>query len=394
MDVIVLGGGIVGLVMANLLAKSTELRIAVVEPNVPQLMWDEEQYDLRCSAITPAARQVLLHIGVWQEITCYRHGVFNKMQVWDQELHNKIAFDAHSVRASNLGHIIENRVLTKVLYQKLLQQANVVIMHATANDLQQLPDSNVLIVGSKQLECRLLIGADGANSWLRKKTQITNYGWDYQHTALVATIQTQHAHANTALQRFSPDGILAFLPLAHPNFCSIVWSCSSSKAQSLIDMPAAEFSKQLASAFCYQLGDLDLVSARASFPLRMLHATKYVLPRIALIGDAAHVIHPLAGQGLNLGILDAAALAEVLQVALLHQQDIGQLPILRKFERRRKRHNLLMIAGMEGIKRLFGTQNTVLSTLRAQGMNLLDTNNFAKNSIMLVAMGYGRHYNT
>lgn len=385
MDVAILGGGIVGLTLANLLSQNPQLSIALIEPTKPQLDWDQNQYDLRCSAITPAAQNIFELLSVWRDITLHRVGSYNKMLVWDQELHNKIEFDAQSIKATHLGHIIENRVIAKVLYEKLLQANNVVIMHAAATDLQQNVDSNIISVDSKQIECQLVVGADGSNSWLRKKANIANYGWDYQHVALVAVIETQHGHNNVAMQRFTADGPLAFLPLDRANLCSIVWSGPPAKIQELVQCDPQDFCVQLAQAFCYQLGTLKLVSGRASFPLRMLHAMNYVLPRLALVGDAAHVIHPLAGQGLNLGILDAVQLNHVLQQAWQCGKDIGDLKVLRKYERARKAHNIPMIALMEGFKRGFAAQGSLLTRMRAQALHLADNLDFAKNAMIRLA---------
>lgn len=389
MDVIILGSGIVGLTLANLLAQEPDLQIAILDPNPPTLTWDAANYDIRCSAINLAAQQIFKQLGVWQAIVAQRLGCFKEICVWDQELHNNIRFDAASLGLNNLGYIIENRVMINALYTHLLQHKNVTVLHAAADALTVEDSAVHLHVGTQTICAKLLIGADGANSWVRTQVNIPVYTHDYQHSALVATIETEYPHANIAMQRFMPDGPLAFLPLDAPHLCSIVWSSAPDKIQQLMQLQAAEFTSYLSSEFAFKLGGLKLHGTRASFPLRMLHATQYVLPHVALLGDAAHVVHPLAGQGLNLGILDAAVLAKVLLVARQNDLDLGSMPVLRKYERSRKSHNVGVLALMTGIKKFFATDNFMVNSMRAHGMQLLNHMDPVKNFMMRYAMGLG-----
>lgn len=387
MDVIILGGGVVGLAMALLLARETELQIVLLEPNQPNFDWNNETYDIRCSAISPGVQNIFAHLDIWPNIIMERIGVYDRMIVWDQELHQRIEFNANSMGMNHLGHIVENRILTKHLYQQLQQYDTVQIIHAQAENLDVTPEQVALTVNGNKIVAKLLIGADGGNSWVRKQAQIPSYGWEYKHTALVATIRCEYPHANIAQQRFMSDGPLAFLPLADDHLCSIVWSSDPAQIEDLMELNPQEFCMRLAQEFSFKLGKLSLEGPRACFPLRMQHAANYVMPRIALIGDAAHVVHPLAGQGLNLGILDAAVLAEVLQAAYAKGIDVGQLVVLRKYELRRKGHNLSMITLLETLKRTFAIKNRAISTVRAYSLQLLNNLDFVKNNMMRYAMG-------
>lgn len=387
MDIVVLGGGIVGLTVANLLARNSDINLTLIDPQTPQLAWNNSEYDKRCSAIAASTRKVFESIGIWQDIINERVGIYNEMLIWDQDPQVQVHFTAAAISTDNLGHIVENRIVQKALYNKLSSKNNVDIVVGSANDLEQHPNFVRIHVSGRHIECKLVIGADGINSWLRNKVNIDALGWDYKHSSLVATIKSQLPHNNTARQRFMPDGPLAFLPLDDQYLSSIVWSSDPNKIKYLMQLEPQEFCKQLAAEFAFTLGDLELHGGRADFPLRMLHSNKYVSQRIALVGDAAHVIHPLAGQGLNLGVLDAAALADILQQAYLHQYDFGKLAILRKYERNRKSHNISMLALIEAVKQMFAINNKAFTKLRFNGMHCINNLNFVKNTMMHFAMG-------
>lgn len=387
MDIVILGGGIVGLTIANILAQNSNLNITLVDANKPVLQWDNSQYDLRCSAIAAASSEVFTSIGVWQDIINDRVGCYDQMLVWDQEPDIKVHFAASEIGAANLGHIVENRVILRALHNKLLQCSNVEFIYGLAESVDFNAEKVNLRVAGRQIDCKLIIGADGANSWLRRCANIDVVGWDYNHSALVATIQSEIAHNNTARQRFMNDGPLAFLPLDVNNLSSIVWSSSPEKIASLMQLDSTQFNQQLSEQFANILGELKVIGERKSFPLRMLHAEKYVAARLALVGDSAHVIHPLAGQGLNLGIRDAAVLANILQQACLDGQDIGKLAILRKYERSRKGHNISMLALIEVIKRVFTIKNSTFTNLRFGGIRCINRISFIKNTMMKFAIG-------
>ena len=256
--------------------------------------------------------------------------------------------------------------------------------------------TGITLVDNTQISCRLLVGADGANSKVRQLAQLPVKEWDYQHHAIVTTVRTELPHAGTARQRFMDSGILAFLPLhksadkddtADQFHCSIVWSAVPERALQLLAMNDIEFAQALQEGLENQLGRIEWVDKRLSFPLRQRHASAYVKNNIALIGDAAHSIHPLAGLGVNLGLLDAWSLAEQIKKAIEQQRDFSELRILRRYERERMGHNLAMMWLMEGFKRLFADQPLALRWLRNTGMSQLDNMPLIKNQIMRQAMG-------
>lgn len=387
MNIVILGAGIVGLTMANILAKNPNLKIHVVDVNKPLLQWNNCDYDLRCSAIVASSQEIFAAIGIWQDILNDRVGCYDQMLVWDHDPAIKVQFSAAEIGAANLGYIIENRVILRALHNKLLQSSNVEFIYGIAERVEFDAERVHLRVAGKSIDCKLVIGADGANSLLRQQANIEVVGWDYNHASLVATIKSQLPHNNIARQRFRSDGPLAFLPLDVDNLSSIVWSSSPEKIANLMQLEPKQFCQQLAEQFSFSLGELELQGERKSFTLRMLHAEKYVAARLALIGDAIHVIHPLAGQGLNLGIKDAAVLADILQQAYLAGYDLGKLSILRKYERNRKGHNISMIALMETIKRVFAIKSPILTKMRFGGMHCVNSISLIKNTMMKFAIG-------
>lgn len=364
MDIIILGGGVVGLTMANLLAQQHKYRITLISPPVAQ--------DQRYSAINHASSSIFKQLGVWDHILATPPGVYDQMYLSDEQSGAEITLRASDLGTAELGHIINNQTIINSLTKDL---PNLRFIEGMAQQIEQQHDGVKICVNDQEILGKLVIGADGANSWLRRQLQIQDYNWDYQQAAIVATVEMHAPHANTARQRFTPEGPLAFLPLAAPNLCSIVWSTTPNKAATLMQMSEPEFAAELEVA--------KICTPRIKFPLRMQHAQHYTAPRAVLIGDAAHVIHPLAGQGMNLGLLDAATLAECLeQVA-----DPGALRVLRKYERRRKTQTWSTIALMEGCKRLFETRNPVINTLRSFGMQTLDKFIPGKNILAKVGMG-------
>ncbi len=386
-DIIINGGGMVGLLLANALAMH-KLSIAIIETGTRQPTWNREQFDLRVSAITRASQQIFTTLGIWQDMAAMRISPFREMHVWDSTGDGVIHFDSAEIGQDCLGHIIENSVIQLVLHQRLQSFDNVYLFQpASPSELQQNGERVVLTLDDEaNITAKLLVGADGGQSWVRKQADIAVRATDYKQNAVVATVKTQLFHQETAWQRFMPTGPLAFLPLTD-GYSSIVWSTTPEHADALLTMDDASFKQALAEGFDFKLGEILETSARAKFPLRGQHAKNYVKERLVLIGDAAHTIHPLAGQGVNLGFADAATLAEVLMDAVRANQDIGSLKALRRYERWRKGDNLAMLTAMTGFKTLFGNNNIALKSLRNTGLNI--TNNLlpVKNTIIRHAMG-------
>ncbi|MDX1654232.1 MAG: UbiH/UbiF/VisC/COQ6 family ubiquinone biosynthesis hydroxylase, partial [Candidatus Competibacteraceae bacterium] len=307
---------------------------------------------------------------------------------WDATGPGHIHFDAADLGEPQLGWIIENRLIQAALWARAEAFANVQLLCPAQLEWLAVEDDRIrLRLGSgRYLSSRLLVGADGARSRTRILTGIAAGGWGYHQQAVVAVVATERSHRETAWQRFLPTGPLAFLPLADGR-CSIVWSTTPEQAGKLLALEEGDFAAELAAAFGHRLGAITKVGPRGAFPLGLQYALGYVRPRVALVGDAAHVIHPLAGQGVNLGLLDAAALAEVLGQALAEARDPGALGVLRRYERWRKGDNLLTMGTMDIFKRLFGNQLAPVRWLRNAGLLLTDAATPMKNQLARRAMG-------
>ena len=377
----------VGMALAAALGRSP-LRVAVVERMAPDSTAGQGEYDLRVSAITVASQRIFENLGAWDGMRARRVSPFGDMEVWDAGGNGRIHFDAAELGEPHLGHIIENRVVQSALHDVVAELPNVeLIQPATIERMGWDADYMYLrLEDGRMLAGGLLVGADGGRSWVREQAGIETTGWDYGQTAVVATVRTSEPHRQTAWQRFLPEGPLAFLPLGDGR-CSIVWSAAPEHAEALLAMPPEDFCTELAAAFDHRLGVVESVGERAGLPLRLRHAKAYVRPRLALVGDAAHTIHPLAGQGVNLGLADAAVLAEVLLDARVRRKGIGSIPVLRRYERWRKADNLAMMAAMDGFKRVFGSELAPVRWARSLGLNLTHAVLPVKNSLMSHAMG-------
>ncbi|GGK35300.1 FAD-dependent 2-octaprenylphenol hydroxylase [Aliivibrio fischeri] len=390
-DIAIIGGGMVGLTVAAALENSG-LRIAVIESQLP-----EEELaslpDIRVSAISRASENILNNVGAWQGILSRRAAPYTSMRVWEQDSFAKIEFEAEDIAQHNLGHIVENRVIQLSLLDKISKQENVTLLapERCTNIMFGESEAWINLESGKAITAKLVVGADGANSWLRNQLDIPLTHWDYGHSALVANIRTVDAHNATARQIFRPEGPLAFLPLGEPNLSSIVWSLDPLQAEDLVSMPEDDFNKRLTTAFDNQLGLCSVEGARQAFPLKMRYAKDFVRDRAVLVGDAAHTIHPLAGQGVNLGVADAAALAETILALQNESKDIGLKVNLRSFERWRKAEAAQMIASMQGFKELFSGSNPVKKFIRGVGMSLTNELSPVKDECLKRALGLSGH---
>jgi len=392
-DIVIIGGGMVGATLACALGQAGIGRIAVVEAHAPDTGTDinDGHIDIRVSAVTQASARLFQRLHIWDAIPPSRISPFREMHVWDATGRGEIHFDSADIGEPSLGYIIENSIIQSALFNRL-QSFDTIdwICPASLSDLQITDDKvNVHLDNGRELSTKLIVGADGHHSAVRDKAGIKTHGWEYQQTAVVATITPSGPHSETAWQRFLPDGPLAFLPLADGQ-CSIVWSTTPDNAKRLLAMNEADFLNELQQTFGDKLGKMQGTGPRAAFPLRLCHADKYVIDRLALIGDAAHTVHPLAGQGVNLGFMDAAALAGVISEAHERGKDVGGLPVLRRYERGRKGDNLGMMMVMDGFKRLFGSHLTPVRWLRNAGLSLTNSAWPIKNLIMRQAMGLAR----
>ena len=383
-DVIVVGAGMVGTTLAVALSTEQNLKIALIEPFELKPIADNDPADLRVSAISQASEQLLKNLNIWSHLIPGRLSPFTDMTVWETQS-SQIHFDSADVGESHLGHLIENRHIQQACLKACQQQSNVTFL---CPDKPVSKEGNTLTLDSeKVLTADLIVAADGAQSTLRYWAGIESKGWDYDQHGLVCTVTTEQSHQRTARQRFLPEGPLAFLPLANPHQCSIVWTNSCEEAELLKQLTDDEFKDTLAKAFEHQLGDITDVGPRASFPLKCRHADHYVEQGFALVGDAAHTIHPLAGQGVNIGFLDAATLAEVVINAHQKGRQIGNLHTLTKYQRQRKGDNLAIQLTMDAFKRVFGSNNPVIRLARQSGFQLVNNSDLLKRCFMQQASG-------
>jgi len=333
-----------------------------------------DDFDLRVSAISPANQSFLTQLKAWQSIPATRLAYYQQMHVWDGDGGGAVHFDAADVARPHLGVIVENRVLQAALLQRLHYAPNVTLL--PSRDVKQLTPQEkgmmVTLEDGSQLASRLLVAADGAHSAIRQKLGVDCEVLPYQQTAFVANLHTQRSHDYTAWQRFTRSGPVAFLPLPDPHWCSIVWSVDDSDAQRLQRLDTTAFAKELSTAFEHRLGEVKLACDIAAFPLVKRHAAQYLVPHGALIGDAAHTVHPLAGQGVNLGFQDALILSRVIRAQLAKGRDFALTANLREFERERKAQNRLVQETMSGLKWLFGSSNMAMTLGRNWGLSLVD----------------------
>lgn len=374
LDLVIVGAGMVGLALASALRESG-LRIAVIDQKLPEAMTLEPS--TRVSAINLASERFLTRTGAWPLLA--RKAIFTGMSVWEKDSFAHFELDASQFQQPHLGHIVENNVIQQALLTTLQDSTVELFCPAQIQSVSENEQGVVVLLDNQQmLFSRLIVAADGANSWLRQQFRIPVTSWDYQHTALVATIRTAEPHQNIARQIFTPQGPLAFLPLWQENLCSIVWSLPSLQAEDLASCTEDEFSHRLAAAFDVRLGVCELVSARVLCPLKARYARQQVQSRLVLMGDAAHTIHPLAGQGVNLGLMDAAALADTLLQSIKQQTPIDDAMALRRYERWRKAEAVQWLATMEGFKQLFSGDHPLKKLVRGAGMR------FAAHSMPLM----------
>ncbi|MDH5691925.1 MAG: UbiH/UbiF/VisC/COQ6 family ubiquinone biosynthesis hydroxylase [Gammaproteobacteria bacterium] len=391
-DVIIVGGGMVGGALACGLGKAG-INTLVLDAVSPVMDWPPKDYELRVSAITAKSQHFLEAIGAWSGISKRRLSPFREMHVWDAQGKGEIHFDSAEVGAPTLGNIIENLAIQQSLIDQFEQYDCVEYRHPLRIKALHLETDHAELETSEgeTLSARLLAGADGARSWLRSQFDIETIGWSYHQKGLVCVVSTEQGHHETAWQRFLPTGPLAFLPLADGR-CSIVWSTTEEEANRLLGLNETDFLNELNEALHESpMGKVIGCGKRAAFPLRLQHSTRYIDHRLALVGDAAHTIHPLAGQGVNLGFADAEELTTLLSTAKLDGiKDLGNKVLLRQYERARKGENLGMMGVMDGFKRLFSNDQAALSGLRNFGLGLTNKAGPVKNLIMRKAMGLDR----
>ncbi len=385
-DVLVLGGGLVGLVTAHLCAQQG-FSVGLIEPREPVLHWDASRIDLRCSALSKHSQQLLVGLDIWESlspVSPYAH-----MLVWEAMGFGEINFSASDVGESCLGHIVENRLLLKALWEKTTHNSFLTVMcgQKPKKIVVEQSKATVVIENEQRYSAQLIIGADGKNSWVREQAGIEAERIDYKQDALVVTAETEYTHGQTAWQRFLPEGPLAFLPLVEPNVCSVVWTSTIQRVALLKSLDKSVFQKELEHAFDYRLGRVLDISEHQSFPLERLHASRYISERIALVGDAIHVVHPLAGQGVNIGLQGVSRLVDTLNIAKKKGRDIGKQINLRSYERAHKNYVLKMMGALDFVKNVFSGSSQPLSELRSLGLDAIDRVPVVKKHMIKQAMG-------
>ena len=401
-DIVIVGAGLVGATLASLLNKNTATKplfIAVIDAhNKPEpavainnQSYSEPTFDSRVVALNQASRQLLAQAGVWPAIQSQRVCAYRDMIVWDSEGTGQIHFRAKDIQCNQLGYIVENTLVLHAILDRLQDSQQVDLMYGVSLEQMERHEQGMqlTLTDGRVLSAPLVIAADGANSKVRQLMDIHVREWSYHQQAIVATARCEQRHQFTAWQIFLPSGPLAFLPLDHASerYCSIVWSLDNPLAEQTMSLTNHEFADKLGSAFEHRLGRIENVDQRACFPLTQRHAVDYISGNVALVGDAAHTIHPLAGQGVNLGLLDAKVLTAEVGRALERRLPLSDISLLQRYQRQRKLHNLEVMAVMEGLNRIFGSREPVIHWLRNTGLRQVNTLKPLKNWLAKQAIG-------
>ena len=387
-DIVIVGGGMAGGMLAASLAEQSLSIVLLDAAPAPELPQGEPA--LRVSALTETSENMLQRAEVWSLMPADRLQPYAHMEVRDGDGTGEVHFSAADADASHLGTLVENDAVVAALYQRCLSLPRVHWRNGCRVSEITRSDGGwqISLSDGEVLKTRLLVGADGARSMVRSAAGLQAQPHDTGHVAIVATLQTQLPHQRCARQAFLNSGPVALLPLyGDGHSCSLVWSLWPERAQQLLQISPQDFSRELTQATQSWLGEISLASERLAFPIHDLHAGNYVAEGVALIGDAAHVVHPLAGQGINLGLLDAAVLAEEICRALGAGRQWYSLPLLQRYQRRRRGHNAMVVSAMRGFKMLFEQRSPVLRFVRNAGMSMIDRHHLLKGLLARQALG-------
>lgn len=384
-DVVIVGGGMVGAAVACCLGDS-DLKVAVIESQVSENFTPDQPHDLRVSALSIASRNILETVGAWQGVVSRRFCPFKRMRVW--ETAGDTTFNSDDIRYPELGYIVENRITQLALLERLSSFDNItLLMPQTISKINYSGhDSELILADGSVLQAKLLVAADGGASRVRQSVGLGVTSWDYNQHALVIYVETAYPQQDITWQRFVPSGPQAFLPLTG-NYGSLVWYQSPDEVRRLQGLSYQDLKAELIAAFPDCLGEIKQILGVASFPLKRQHAQSYVKQGVALVGDAAHMINPLAGQGVNIGLLDAAALAEVLVDAHAKGKNIADLTVLKRYESMRRAENLKMMTLMDVFYKSFSNDILPVKLIRNLGLGLAQRLSPVRNKVMKAAMG-------
>jgi 2-octaprenylphenol hydroxylase len=395
-SIVVVGGGVTGLMAATLMARGPQrdaLDITLVDAGPRPVFSADDDVALRVSAIASGTADLIDSVGAWEYTAATRASPYTSMRIWDEndtpDSAAALRFDADEFAIAQLGFIVENVLLQDVLLYQLDRTDVTLKLESPIRALRRKPRQyDVELESGEVLSADLVVGADGARSFVRSAVGIEAREWPYEQTAFVTHLKPEKPHGGTAWQRFLRDGPLGILPL-NDGRVSVVWSTTPGQAQAALMANDAETGRMLSDASDWVLGKLELAGPKGAFPLCARHAASYVLPNVALIGDAAHAIHPLAGQGANLGLQDAAELAAQVSRALAEGLHPGDRPVLRRYERARKGANATMLHFMTGLNRLFATDSVIIGGIRSVGMRAFNRSGPIRESAVKVALGVG-----
>lgn len=380
-DVAVIGGGMVGGALALGLAQNG-FSVVVLDKAPPPAFDPTAQPDVRISAISAASVQLLRSLGVWDAVLAMRAHPWRRLETWEWQTAH-VVFDAAELKLPNLGYMVENNVLQLALWQALEAHPQATLLHGSA--LNEIHGQHLHLADDTEIVARLVVGADGAQSQVRQLAGIGVHGWQYPQSCMLITVKSENEPGDSTWQQFIPTGPRAFLPL-YDNWASLVWYDTPARIRQLQSLSMTQLQREISAHFPERLGNVTPVAAGA-FPLTRRHALQYVQPGLALVGDAAHTIHPLAGQGVNLGYRDVDALLDVLANARSVGEDWASLPVLERYQSRRRVDNLLMQSGMDLFYAGFSNDLGPLRVLRNVGLMAAQRAGVLKRQALKYALG-------
>ncbi len=383
-DCVVVGGGMVGAASALALAE-LGLKVAIIEKTAPSPFSPEQAFDLRVSAISLATEQLLTQLGAWSQLQQWRMCPYKRLGVWETE-QSYTEFNADDITQTHLGHIVENRLIQLSLWQQVQQHSNITLFCPEAlTKLEQTSTDVELTLSSQVLHAKIVIGADGANSVVRKFVNIGTTGWDYAQSAMLINVRTQLPQQDITWQQFFQTGPLAMLPMPD-NSASLVWYHAKDEIKRLSALSHDNLEQEIMQHFPKRLGAVEVIN-KATFPLTRRHANQYQKGRVLLIGDAAHTINPMAGQGVNLGFKDVKALQKVIAQAMRDGDSWHSEPVLARYQQKRRTDNLLMMTTMDALYLSFGHVSPLVKLARNAGLMMVNKLPSLKNKALAYACG-------